>query len=507
MFIEPLEARVAPAALIALTLTGTSLKISLSSSEQITTSVDPNGVFDIAGMAGDAFTLNGHLLQTTGGSTPVAALTGHHIGAVSIVDSNAGDQDIINISGPILGSLSIGLSGASSTIVLNTPKVQGALSVKTPLGGTTIDFNNNVSTVIGGPVKLALGIGINQVFEDTPQLEVDGAFTETGGPVKAGQTIVGSNTFVAEGSSFLNVAGSLSFSSKFAPGSFSVLGPNLEVGGNLLVVTTGAVGGLPTLIVANSIYVGGNLSITSNSSESLAVGGQTVNVDGKVTLVQGGSGEIGISATNGPLNIGALVATGHGGEFVLGGVVGAGDVSGLAFAGATMIGGGMKLSNFGSVEMFAVGEIGGSVSIAGVSQVTVDSGATSANGHLAVGGTFTVSAPPPPATGKASMNTVSIGDVVVGGSLTINGNNGNGNYSLTDTAILGSTTLNLGTKVGVTNVAVTIAETFGDHQSFFANGFTANLPGSGSLVFTEVNFPPDLMVFGQATISEPAGST
>jgi hypothetical protein len=207
------------------------------------------------------------------------------------------------------------------------------------------------------------------------------------------------------------------------------------------------------------------------------------------------------------LNIGALVATGHGGEFVLGGVVGAGDVSGLAFAGATMIGGGMKLSNFGSVEMLAIGEIGGSVSIAGVSQVTVDSGATSANGHLAVGGTFTVSAPPPPATGKASMNTVSIGDVVVGGSLTINGNNGNGNYSLTDTAILGSTTLNLGTKVGVTNVAVTIAETFGDHQSFFANGFTANLPGSGSLVFTEVNFPPDLMVFGQATISEPAGST
>jgi hypothetical protein len=131
---------------------------------------------------------------------------------------------------------------------------------------------------------------------------------------------------------------------------------------------------------------------------------------------------------------------------------------------------------------------------------------SSLNGHLAIGGSLTVTAPPSPTTGTATSNTFEIADVVVGGSLTVNGNNGGEQVELVDTGIFGSAAFNFGTKIGSTTAQIVVEESIGDHQSFFANGFTANMPGTGGVIFSDANSTPDLMVFGQATIAAPAGA-
>ena len=113
MFIEPLEDRIAPASVVALTLTGTALKVAFSSPQQLTVIADPLSGFDIIGTNGATFTLNGSPLSGIPSFPAAVSLSGHNIGSMSFVDANLADAgDSITLAAPIHGNVAISLAGS-----------------------------------------------------------------------------------------------------------------------------------------------------------------------------------------------------------------------------------------------------------------------------------------------------------------------------------------------------------------------------------------------------------
>ncbi len=508
MSIECLEPRIAPAA-IALTLSGTALKATIAgSSDTIAFATQSTAGGDPAVYvgAGDTVTLNGSPLSPTSSGGNIFALTGHHVGSISVVDANPDDHgNQFFFASPVHGSISVSLAGVSNTINVATPLITGGITVKTPAGGTTVNFQNLSSNTqeIVGPVKLNLGAAGGLVTVGTPQFQADGAFTVTGGPAKAPASPASTAFIVNQtsGSSpYFKVGGPLSFLSPYGAGHFSISSTAVNIGGNLTVTEAGStISGQAEGITSPITDIGGNLSVHTTGGQSINFSGNLLLIGGKTTVSQPGGGSLTIQAQSG-FTSGAMALVGSPtGALIFTAL--APTAGSIAPTSGAMISGGVKISGYNQASFGLIGEVGGNFSLSGVPNVNLNTGGSSSSGHLGIGGAFSITA------SAKSSNNFTVAGLFVGGSFTVTGSSMGVGMNLSNSTIGGNAVFNLGPKVNSPGQSVTITETSGDTQMLIAGSLTANLGPSGTFAIVNQNSVPVPIVYGAATITEPTGAT
>jgi len=505
MSIEALESRIAPAAVINLVTAGTSLKVFETDTTlpgkigPINIQIGPDltaGGVDIAAINGVTYLLNGAPVTPVNNSIHLA----HVLGSITIDGGGTTGSNVTILPGLYGGNITMDFAAAGNIASIEATTIAGGVKVTAPLGGTSVFFNSPAqSTLIGGPVKLALGGGGNVVDVLVPQFTALNSFSFLGGPAKltSGQPLGGTNLFVvvpAVGSGPLSfsVGGSLLFSAKYAAADFSISSANVSIAHSATFLEGAATGSSAVdTIGAGTLNIGGALTWNSNGGQGFQLSGGSVSVAGKLNVNEGvGNGLV--QLTGNAMTIGGIVAVGSGS----GGM----QIQPGSPAQFT-VNGSVKITNFGSVSISSLGTIGGSLSILGANSAHINDAFSSVNGaYLNVGGSVTVASPKTP---TAPTSSFAFGEMSVGGSLKIQGGVTGSAVNLTDSRIFGSVSYTTPKLTGG-NSLFAILQAANADTMLITGSLSVSLPvGNDTFVVQDANPIPTLLVLGTTKIAAP----
>jgi len=504
MSIEALESRIAPAAVINLVTAGTSLKVFETDTTLpgkigpifVQIGADPMGGIDINNtINGVSYLLNGAPVTPINNSIHLANI----LGSITIDGGGTSGSNVAISPGLYGGNLTMDFAAAGNTVNIGATTIAGGVKITAPLGGTLVLFNSPAqSTLIGGPVKLALGGGGNIVDVSVPQFTALNSFSFLGGPTKltSGQPLGGSNVFLVNpsggpGQTSFSVGGSLLFNAKYAAADFNIGAVNVSIAHSATFLEGAAVPSTTSDVLgAGTMNIGGALTWNSNGGQGFQLVGGSVSVAGKLNVNEGvGNGLVQLTGSG--MTIGGIVAVsgGSGGMVVQPG-------SPAQFT----VNGSVKITNFGFVSISSLGTIGGSLSILGANSAHINDAFASVNGaYLNVGGSVTVASPKTPNTQSA----FTFGEMSVGGSLKIQGGAAGSGVILEDSRIFGSVSYTTPKLTGGSSLFV-IQQLANADTMLVTGSLSVSLPvGNDSFVAQNANPIPTLLVLGTTKITAP----